>query len=169
MQNQGFDDDFAQLVADRPADLNDYIFAENQPITDYDLLGLCVALPDTSQGVFTSDILSHNWNHKNPTGTLTFMACCPGYLGYPNLVNYSVTSTAPPPTSTWHSHVFPNDWTTVSVVPVGTCYKITINVTTTQSIGHWWSTDPFIDHVRITGQCCCGSQSSPPQRNDPPR
>jgi RHS repeat-associated protein len=166
MQNYGFDDDFSRSVAAIPADLNDYIFAHNRPVMDYDLLGLCDPLPDSGPGDFHSNLWGHNL-FGGPASSLTFKVCCPAAEQY--LASYGISALTSPPPTTGHGHNFPGDFTTVTPPSgSGPCYTIVINVTSTASLGYWnnpWVN--FVNEIRVTGKCCACSSGNP-TRSDPP-
>ena len=182
LQDDGFDDDIAQSIAASPVDLNDYIFAHNQPVVDYDLFGLCVSLPDSGSGsVNGSDPIHiglHKWgkHHHLPPGwggaaTITFKVCCPATVQYLKTWGETALQTVvgtPPPTL--NGNTFPYS---VQSGPSGSgpCYTIVLEVPSTTATEYWTGTSSyanFLSTIRIVGQCCCSSSGSPTQNNPPP-
>jgi RHS repeat-associated protein len=166
LEQYGFDEDFSRSVAAIPADLNDYIFAHNRSVMDYDLLGLCDPLPDSGPGDFHSNLWGHNLFH-GPASSLTFKVCCPAAEQY--LASYGISALTSPPPTTGHGHNFPGDFTTVTPPSgSGPCYTIVINVTSTASLGYWNNPGVnFVNEIRVTGKCCACS-SGATTRSDPP-
>jgi hypothetical protein len=182
LQDYGFDDETARSVAENPADLNDYIFAHNQPVVDYDLFGLCVSLPDSGSGSISGSdpihIGLHKWgkHHHLPPGwggaaTITFKVCCPATVQYLKTWGETALQTVvgtPPPTL--NGNTFPYS---VQSGPSGSgpCYTIVLEVPSTTATEYWTGTSSyanFLSTIRIVGQCCCSSSGSPTQNNPPP-
>jgi RHS repeat-associated protein len=182
LEDDGFDDDIAQSIAASPVDLNDYIFAHNQPVVDYDLFGLCVSLPDSGSGsVNGSDPIHiglHKWgkHHHLPPGwggsaTITFKVCCPATVQYLKTWGETALQTVvgtPPPTL--NGNTFPYS---VQSGPSGSgpCYTIVLEVPSTTATEYWTGTSSyanFLSTIRIVGQCCCSSSGPPTQNNPPP-
>ena len=165
LRSCGQEDQAALSVAARPDRPTEYVLARNEPITLYDLLGLCVPLPDSGPGTFHNNLLGHQWPFKGPASTLTFKVCCPSAYQY--LVEWGVVSPLPSPPSTGHGNSFPGSWTAMpGPSGSGPCYTIVLNVTSTSSLNNILG-NPFIPSVRIVGSCCCVTPGYI-QRNDPP-
>jgi hypothetical protein len=155
--------DAARSMAESSEEPTEYVFGRNAPIMLYDLLGLCVPLPDSGPGTFHGNFFGHRFG--GPASSLTFRVCCPAL--YPYLATWGIMSPLPPPPVTPHGNNFPGNWTPVTPPRGdGPCYTIVINVTSTSTVNRWIG-DPFIESVRVTGGCCC-QKSSTIQRRDPP-
>jgi hypothetical protein len=160
----------ALVMAQASHEQTDYVIAKNALVRSYDLLGLCVPLPDSAKGSFHSRIITHLLTITE-AGTLTFNVCCP--TAFPYLATWGITSSQPSPATTGHAHNFPADWWTATLpTEPGPCYKVAVFVTTTSSL-EWWLSgggllwDNFVDSVRVTGGCCCTKPDNI-QRQDPP-
>jgi len=90
LASHGVEEAVAWGIALKSEEPSDYVFASNRPVEVYDLLGLCVPLPDAGPGTFQSNILDHKFG-GGPASSLTFTVCCPGL--FPFLAEYGVTAT----------------------------------------------------------------------------
>jgi RHS repeat-associated protein len=189
IKNYGFDDDFAQSIEAISADLNDYIFAHNRPIIDYDVLGMFSVLgtilgicesTSSGPGVFIPGHFGHHWLGR-PGHRLALKVCCP--LCKPFLPTYGITANPVPksfhvgwPAWLFPQRVFPTDWTTITITTSvsifdGRCYTIVINVPTrTVRVDK-----ASIANVRAIGLCCMipigpfrSDRSVPPDWYTPP-
>ncbi|MGO8931765.1 MAG: RHS repeat-associated core domain-containing protein [Limisphaerales bacterium] len=175
LENYNLDDNLAFSIATGPADLNDYIFAHNQPLVDYDLFGLCVPLPDSGRGKFDGGPLKliRHYRHRNiPGATLAFTVCCPAAAQYLQTWGETAIPTAggtPPPTR--HGNIFPYSVQPPGPTGSGSCYTIVLYVPTTTATEYLLRVPPgssFLPSIRIVGQCCCSSSGTPTQNNPPP-
>lgn len=179
LKHYGFVEGLARSFAEAPPDLNDYLFTHNEPVKDFDVLGLIdisgspCSSASSGPGQF-NPYTGPGWHH--PPGTignsLTLTICCPKCNPYLSIYGITATPTSPENTPAWPwpiSHparVFPRDWTTIPPITSsfsmsGTCYTIRINVPTQTATFDKSS----IGNVRVTGLCC--SMPSATIRSDP--
>jgi RHS repeat-associated protein len=160
--NYDLDDEVAQSVVRSPVSPADYLAGNNELIGHFDLLGLCVELPDSGPGTFHSDVFKHKlgkpFGRLNPYySTLTFKVCCP--VNNPVLQSYSEFAAddvmdPPPPTS--NGNGFPYTYLQKPSGD-GPCYTIVLEVPSTIANEYDNGFDTivyFIQSIRIKGKCC---------------
>lgn len=163
LRSCGQKDAAARSMAEDAGEAPEYTFVRNSPVALYDLLGLCIPLPDSGPGTYHGNVIKHRFGA--PTSSLTFRACCPRPTEF--LAWYGITSPLPPPPPSLHGDTFPGSFTEVSLSggDAGNqrCYTIVLNVPSTYS----WFEQTFIKSIRVVGGCCC-DRTFPIPRSDPP-
>ncbi len=154
--------------------VNLYNFVNNQPVTGYDLMGLCDPLPDSGPGTFDGGswkILKHKIGKKVgvPGATLTFKVCCPIGETPESLTEYSPLT---PPPATLNGNTFPYSMQIDGPPPVVAngppCLTIVLLVHSTTAWQSDWnksSGNAFIPSIRIRGKCCCSAMASAPSQD----
>jgi RHS repeat-associated protein len=172
LQQHDLEDKSARSLAKREMQLNDYTFVNDRPVTGVDVLGLCVALPDSGPGDFHSGIILHKIGkgihlpHLDDS-TLTFKVCCPTF--FPYLTEYGQKSPLTPPLPTSNGNTFPYH---VLTPPSGSgpCYTIVLEVPSTTAFEYDNEDNPgiaFLPSITIVGGCCC-VPGGPTIENPPP-
>jgi RHS repeat-associated protein len=171
LDDAGLDDENALRLAKNGPDSSDYAFANNEPISNFDVLGFCVPLPDSGPGSFDGSpwkVFKHKWNKKKNMGaTLTFTVCCPMF--FPYLSEFGQMSPDAPPPPTLNANTFP--YAVVSA-PTGNgpCYTIVLEVPSTTATEYDLQYGPyanFVPSIRIVGGCCCTKSGLPVEENPP--
>jgi RHS repeat-associated protein len=164
-------------------DDNLYAFSGNDSLNNYDLLGLCVPLPDSGSGSVNGSNPGHILKHKlhkhgllppifgdGSAATITFNVCCPSVAQYLKTWGESALPTyvgAPPATENGHSFPY---FVVSGPSGSGPCYTIVLEVPSTIATEYWTGTTAyanFLTTIRIVGKCCDCSSGSPTQSNPP--
>jgi RHS repeat-associated protein len=165
LRSSGQKREVARSIADRLEELTEYVFSRNAPVALFDLLGLCVPLPDSGPGTPNPTTIDEHHRRGGRANQLIFTVCCPAFNPY--LATWGVTSNGDPPIQPgWpRPRPFPASWTT-DQAPSGSgpCYTIIIEVPTRVMM----LDKEGLARVRIVGGCCCSPPNGAPQRSDPP-
>jgi RHS repeat-associated protein len=161
LQSTGQREEAAWQIADGPQDPTEYALVRNAQTASYDLLGLCIRLPDPGPGTLTTTTI---WKHKilgGPANNLTFIACCP--FNFPYLGTYGLYTTGKYSPIAPIGEAFPSGWYVVVTPMPPKCYKIFVEVPTRSIMNNTLS---VFSLIRVTGGCCC--VPTPWIREDPP-
>jgi len=161
--------------ADNAQDGNEYLFVADNPIDEYDVLGLCIAVksgpPQFNQGWWGTfqhhPIIKHT---KHPATIATFTLACPSSAPY--LQSWGLTTSYQVPPSS-PDHPFPSDFQTAPNSPSGGPGTYTIGIVWPSwpilfypPILYGPYGDPNSQFVYVLGCCSCSKSTS--TRNDPP-
>jgi hypothetical protein len=164
LMNYDFDGMVAHSIARNLVIQAEYIAGNNGLIGDFDILGLCVDLPDSGPGSFASDIILHKIGKHFPPlkdhhSTLTFKVCCPDNTP---VLQKSISQSAEddvvdPPPPTENGNAFPYS---VLQGPSGNgpCYTIVLEVPSTIAAQYDLGDQQvqwFIKSIKVHGTCCC--------------
>jgi RHS repeat-associated protein len=169
LRSFGLEEEKARSLSDNADAPTEYVFVHNMPASSYDLLGLCVPLPDSGPGVLNKvSEISHKLG--GPPNSITFTVCCP--FCYPYLSEWTLTGKVWSP----RDEPFPTGWTTTVTLATDlpsplalSCYTVYIQVPW-RSIQR--NSDANFAGIRVKGHCCSESpttiQGPPPPKMPTP-